>query len=84
MAVLDATFGYFYICSPKTIFFWLAQYYFSDIWKSLSTCVKMKATEFHSVCVTSILGCFSNMANRSKIIGENLLADQVNVFCNYF
>ena len=73
MAVLDArvTFVYFYICSPKTIFFWLAQYYFSDIWKSLSTCVKMKATEFHSVCVTSILGCFSNITNRSKIIGKN-------------
>ena len=75
MAGLDAkvTFCYFCIYRPKTDFFLVSRVLLFWHMGYLSTCVQIKSREFYSV--TSVLGCFSNITNRSKVIGKKLLAD---------
>ena len=34
--------------------------------------------------IISVLGCFSNITNKSKIIGKNLLADKIKAFLYIF
>ena len=74
MAVLNAkvtSFGYFYILFVvQKLYFWVSTVLL--FWK-MEIFINMCTDESHRIpqCVTSVLGCFSNITNRNKIIEKN-------------